>query len=64
MMPQWALRLLSALKINPDSMRADSVIKGTSKHARGKTKPHDWREKRKIRNKMALRSRKINRSRR
>jgi hypothetical protein len=53
--PTWLQRLIELI--------GETQAKETSKHARAKRKPQNWEYKKKVRRKMAQKSRKINRKR-
>jgi len=65
----WYVRLARTMGFDPyskkvaDQKKMGDFIKGTSKNARGKVKPADYRAKRKARRIMARTSRRINRQR-
>ncbi len=65
----WYVRLARTMGFDPYSKNAGErkkigdLLKSTSKHARGKVKPADYRAKRKTRRIMARTSRRINRQR-
>lgn len=59
----WYERLVKRLGLEHKPREAHDAIKSTSKHERGRTKPKDYRRKRKMRRKMAKESRRINRER-
>jgi len=57
----WWLRLVQSLGLANRPHQAQLAIRGTSKHARARTRPMDWDKKRRKARLMAKESRRRNR---